>query len=217
MGFKVRLLAGSAALVVLASGTPAAAEIVFFASGRSLSVSGHRFEGDSMVLTLRGGGEIVCNENLIVRVTPDEVPYPDPQPASAALTTPASATAQEYAGMIDRVSAKHGVDSRLVKAVIQVESGYQSRARSPKGALGLMQLMPETARLYAVGNPFDPLANIEAGIKHLRSLLDRFDLPLALAAYNAGEGAVQRFGGVPPYRETRQYVARVLALFARRS
>jgi soluble lytic murein transglycosylase-like protein len=107
------------------------------------------------------------------------------------------------------------VDVKLVRAVIEVESGYQERARSPKGAMGLMQLMPTTARQYAVADPYDPASNIEAGIKHLRSLLDRFPVRLALAAYNAGEAAVERFRGVPPYPETRDYIARVLQLIGR--
>ena len=77
--------------------------------------------------------------------------------------------------------------------------------------MGLMQLMPATARQYAVADPYDPQANIEAGIRHLKSLLDRFDVPLALAAYNAGEGTVRRYGGMPPYRETRSYVSRILS------
>ena len=201
----------------LAACAPASAEIVLFSQGRSLSVAGHRFEGDSIVLILRGGGEAACDRGLIAGITPDEVPYPDPpsDPADVA-SAPASGTGQQYAGIIERVSAQQGVDARLVKAVIQVESGYQPQARSPKGAMGLMQLMPQTARQYAVRNPFDPAANIEAGIKHLRSLLDRFELPLALAAYNAGQAAVQRFGGVPPYAETRDYVFRVLSLVGRR-
>jgi soluble lytic murein transglycosylase-like protein len=79
--------------------------------------------------------------------------------------------------------------------------------------MGLMQLMPETARQYAVANPYEPRSNIEGGIRHLKSLLDRFELPLALAAYNAGEATVRRFGGMPPYPETREYVARVLRNF----
>jgi len=101
---------------------------------------------------------------------------------------------------------------RLVGAVIKVESGFQTRARSPKGAMGLMQLMPDTARRYAVGRPYDPATNIDAGTRHLRSLLDRFPLDLALAAYNAGEATVSRFQGIPPYPETRDYVARILKL-----
>jgi soluble lytic murein transglycosylase len=110
------------------------------------------------------------------------------------------------------MAARHGVDPYLVRAVIQVESAYKPDARSPKGAMGLMQLMPQTARHYDVGNPYDPKANIEGGIKFLKSLLGRFELSVALAAYNAGEAAVQRFGGVPPYRETRDYVTRVLEI-----
>jgi soluble lytic murein transglycosylase-like protein len=96
--------------------------------------------------------------------------------------------------------------------MIQVESAYQPRARSPKGAMGLMQLMPKTARQYQASNPYDPRANIEAGTRYLRTLLDQFELPLALAAYNAGEAAVRRFGGIPPFPETQTYVARVLSL-----
>jgi soluble lytic murein transglycosylase-like protein len=83
--------------------------------------------------------------------------------------------------------------------------------------MGLMQLMPATARQYSVRNPYDPKANLEAGIRHLASLLGRFEVTVALAAYNAGEGAVKRFGGVPPYRETREYVQRILALVTRSS
>ena len=107
----------------------------------------------------------------------------------------------------------HGVDPMLVRALIQVESSYQPSARSNKGAMGLMQLMPSTARQYKVRNPYDPKANIAAGVKHLKSLLDRFrTVDLALAAYNAGEGAVKKFNGIPPYRETRNYVTRILSL-----
>ena len=101
----------------------------------------------------------------------------------------------------------------LVSALIQVESGYRPRARSSRGAMGLMQLMPATVREYKVGNPFEPKANIEGGIRHLKSLIDRFGVvEMALAAYNAGEGAVAKFKGIPPYRETRNYVARILSL-----
>ena len=119
------------------------------------------------------------------------------------------------AELIDRVAAEQGVDAKLVRAVIQVESAYRERARSPKGAMGLMQLMTDTARQYQVTDPYDPKANIEAGSKHLKSLLERFPLALALAAYNAGEAAVARFRGMPPYAETRDYVSRILTLARR--
>ena len=110
------------------------------------------------------------------------------------------------------MSEAHGVDPLLVRALIQVESKYNPRARSSKGAMGLMQLMPQTVREYNLRNPDDPKSNIEAGIKRLKSLIDKWGVELALAAYNAGEGAVARFNGVPPYRETRSYVSRILAI-----
>jgi hypothetical protein len=189
----------------------ARAELVFFSSGQSISVKGYRDDGLRTVLMLKNGGEIVCDSSIIVRIAPDEVPDPDPAPA-ASDDEGLSGLESFYAGIIDRAAAAHGVDPQLVRAVIRVESAYRSNAVSRKGAMGLMQLMPDTARRYAVRNPFDPEANIGAGVQHLRGLLDRFDLVLALAAYNAGESAVERFGGMPPYKETRDYVGRVLAL-----
>jgi soluble lytic murein transglycosylase-like protein len=209
-----------AASAVLGTAVPARAELVFFASGRSMSVKGHRVEGNSLVLLLRAGGEIVCDPATIARIAPDEVPYPEPELEAAAPPAPAPPPEPmapvPYAEIIDRVAKEQNVDARLVRAVIQVESAYNVRARSKKGAMGLMQLMPATARQYAVADPYDPKSNIEAGIKHLRSLLDRLpSVKLAVAAYNAGEAAVQRFRGVPPYPETRDYVAKVLSLISR--
>ena len=115
--------------------------------------------------------------------------------------------------IISEVSARHRVDPALVKAVIRTESNFISYARSPKGALGLMQLMPATARRHNVWRAFDPRENIEGGVRHLRLLLDQYNgnVRLALAAYNAGDGAVSRHGGVPPYPETIEYLQRVLA------
>ena len=209
-------------LSLLCLATPARAELVFFASGGSLSVKAHRMEGDSMVLTLRSGGEVVCDPATIARIAPDEAPYPEPEPirlkpdpTTVGLKPDPTDVATPYAEIIDRVAARHGVDARLVRAVIEVESGYRPRARSPKGAMGLMQLMPATARQYDVTNPYDPAANIEAGTRHLKSLLARFPPALALAAYNAGHLAVERFRGIPPYAETRKYVARVLQIVSR--
>jgi soluble lytic murein transglycosylase-like protein len=198
-------------LAVVWSVPEARADLVFLSSGRSFSVRDVREEGSQLILALRTGGEIRCERSLVVRITPDEVAYPEPALADDVIEA-YSLVATPYRELIDRASVTHGVDARLVRAVIQVESAYQSRARSPKGAMGLMQLMPETARRYAVANPFDPAANVEAGTRYLKSLLDRFPLNIALAAYNAGEAAVQRFGGVPPYPETRAYVGRILKL-----
>jgi len=118
-----------------------------------------------------------------------------------------------YDQLIREISGRHRVEYALVKAVIKTESNFNPRAVSPKGARGLMQLMPATARLHNVRNMFSPRDNIEGGVKHLRMLLDYYsgNVSLALAAYNAGIGAVDRYGRrVPPYRETREYVPRVL-------
>ncbi|HEX5475636.1 MAG TPA: lytic transglycosylase domain-containing protein [Vicinamibacterales bacterium] len=205
-------------LAVLTTVAPASAEIVFLASGRTLSVKQHRDVGDSVILTLRDGGEVTCNKTVIDRIVPDEVPHPDPVAAQApqAAQSPSDAASllqsKPYGEIIMSVAQAHGVDPLLVSALIQVESGYKPRARSHKGAMGLMQIMPATAREYNVRNPFDPKANIEAGITHLKSLIDRWGVKLGLAAYNAGEGAVEKFNGIPPYRETRTYVSRILSL-----
>lgn len=116
-----------------------------------------------------------------------------------------------YDDLIESSADKYGVDSDLIKAVIGAESGYRSDAVSGSGAQGLMQLMPSTAAGLGVSDPFDPQQNIEAGTKYLKSQLDRFgDVKQALAAYNAGPGAVVKYGGVPPFKETQNYVNKVL-------
>lgn len=121
---------------------------------------------------------------------------------------------RRFDSLIREVANRHGVDFALVKAVIRAESGFNPRAVSPKGARGLMQLMPRTARMHNVRNVFSPGENIEGGTEHLRMLLDRYagNVRLALAAYNAGIGAVEKYGRrIPPYRETQTYVRRVLS------
>ena len=215
------LLRAALVLVLAALATPAGAELVFFESGRALSVKSIVIQGDSLILSLRTGGTVTCERSVIARIEPDEVPYPEFEPGRL-VDPPApapivSATLSDvpYGEFIDRFAAEQNVPVKLVRAVIKAESNFQERARSRKGAMGLMQLMPETARMYAVADPYEPSSNIEAGIKYLRFLLDRFELPLAVAAYNAGEAAVRRFGGIPPYPETRAYVQRVLAVMGR--
>ena len=128
---------------------------------------------------------------------------------------PASADHGVYAQEIAEAAARYAVPERLIWAVIRVESGFDPRAVSRKGARGLMQLMPETAAILGVQDAFNPRENIHAGTRHLRGMMDRFhyDLPLAIAAYNAGDKAVAAFRGIPPYPETREYVARVLRLY----
>lgn len=123
-----------------------------------------------------------------------------------------------YSSLINTYAQKYNLDSALIEAVINAESGFNPEAVSPKGALGLMQLMPTTARELGVKNPFDPAQNIEGGTRYLRSLLDDFkgDLPLALAAYNAGAKTVKKQGGIPPFKETQDYVKKVLGDYQRR-
>jgi soluble lytic murein transglycosylase-like protein len=148
---------------------------------------------------------------------------PNPSLQRVALTQPASyetprqptADYGTYSQEIAEAAARYAVPERLIWAVIRAESGFDARAVSSRGARGLMQLMPETAAILGVRDPFNPRENIHAGARHLRGMMERFrnDLPMALAAYNAGERPVVSYGGIPPYPETREYVARVLRYY----
>jgi soluble lytic murein transglycosylase-like protein len=137
-----------------------------------------------------------------------------PQDRRPSMATRAPGGEREYHPIIRECAERYGVEPALVKAMIRAESAFNPHAVSPRGARGLMQLMPPTARRHGVANVHDPLQNIRGGVGHLRSLLDHFhnDVTLAIAAYNAGAGSVARHGGLPPYRETRTYVAKVLRL-----
>jgi soluble lytic murein transglycosylase-like protein len=222
---KTVRVAVAASVLIAAGSSVASAEIVFMTSGRTVSVKNHTNVGESVVLTLRSGGEVTLSKSLIEKIEADEVPHPEPAPEAQEPAEPAPATQPSvergallrdtaYAGLITAAAEAHGVDPLLVQALIQVESNYKPRARSSKGAMGLMQLMPSTARQYNVRNAYDPKANINAGVQKLKSLIEKWEgnLALALASYNAGEGAVIKFNGVPPYRETRNYVSKILAI-----
>lgn len=144
----------------------------------------------------------------MVRPAPSSRP-----PAATSVRTPPN----RYVEIVDEMARAYQVDAELIHALIRTESNYNASAVSHKGAIGLMQLMPATARRYGVVDPRDAAQNIRGGVQHLRDLLDTFhhNLTLTLAAYNAGEGAVAKHGGVPPYVETTAYVARVLDLYMR--
>lgn len=143
-------------------------------------------------------------------VTPAIPVTPSPR-SSAAASSEKTSTPWDH--IIETVSQKYGIDSRLIKAVMKAESSFNPNTRSQAGACGLMQLMPDTARALGVKNIWDPVENIAGGVRYLRQMLDQFDhnLALALAAYNAGPGNVKKYGGIPPFNETQNYVRRVLS------
>ncbi len=188
-------------LLLTVPATGARAEIALLSSGLTLKLDGHRVEDGLVVLALKGGGEMGVPASAVRGFVPDEVLDEVAAPAGGDLRELAAAAAR-----------RHGLDPDLVMAVVSVESGFRPRAVSPKGAQGLMQLMPKTASSLGVADAFDPAQNLDGGTRHLGQLLTLYggDLTRALAAYNAGEGAVDRHGGVPPYRETRAYVKKVL-------
>lgn len=171
------------------------------------------------------GGIVLSNFRSAAADEVAVAPPVDPVPPEAAKPAPPAQAVREaqrgadrFAALIRRVAHDTEVSPQLLHAVIAIESGFDTRAVSRKGALGLMQLMPQTAQRFGVDDPFDPAQNIAGGAAYLKSLLDLFggDLQLALAAYNAGEAAVIRAGNrIPPYAETRDYVPRVLARLRR--
>jgi hypothetical protein len=144
-----------------------------------------------------------------------KAPAPSAQTSSAAIPSSESVSRTVYSDIITTACNRHGVDPALVHAIVKVESGFNPYALSRKGAMGLMQLMPQTAMDMNVTNIFNPHENIDGGVKYLRYLIDRYEgnLSLALAAYNSGETAVKKWGTIPPFPETQNYVQRVLGLY----
>ncbi len=181
------------------------ARFAFALAGLAIAATSAR--ADELFYYEKNGEMVITNTPSRRDVKP--VPRLRGGPAQRATTLPAT----PYDPYIEMVSRENGVDPTLVKAVALVESGFDPKATSPKGAQGLMQLMPKTAAQYGVTNLKDPYQNLSAGAKHLRELLDRYEgnVTLALAAYNAGSGAVARHGGVPAYAETIDYVKKVQA------
>ena len=208
--------AGWALFIVLAAPDVVWADIVRLTNGRTMTVESCIFDGDTVIFKMPHGGEIRAPKTLLDEILPDEIPFARVVAIEALAASP-SATRPQLApdalrDLVDTVAARVGLDRKLAHAVVRVESNYDPRAISPKGAMGLMQIMPSVVRQYGMIDPFDPEENLEVGMRHLRTLLARFDPSRALAAYNAGVGAVTKYGRVPPYRETQEYVRRILAL-----
>ena len=196
------LTIGLVLAAIAAQPVPVCAEIALLGSGQTLKLDSHRSEAELLVLVLKGGGEVQLPPSAVRGFVPDEV-------LDEVESAPAGT---DVVSLVAAAARRHGLDPALVLAVVSVESGFRPAAVSPKGAQGLMQLMPRTAASLGVEDAFDPEQNLDAGVRHLEALVRQYggDLTRALAAYNAGQGAVSRYGGVPPYSETRAYVRRVL-------
>jgi len=199
-GAGLRLLA----LLLLAAAVPSAAwgEYAVLRTGQRVRITGYQLIEGTYFFQLPGGWMELPAADVLA-IEPEDTFGPI---AAAMPRTP-------FDSFIRAAALRHRVDAELVAAVIAAESNFDPRAVSSKNARGLMQLMPATVERFGVADPFDPRQNIEAGTRYLRELLDRYpnDLSLVLAAYNAGPERVAQYGGVPPFRETRDYIARVTA------
>jgi len=196
-------------ILSLLAGTAMAGEYAVFASGSRLRVDRHEIDG-SKVRLYAGTAVIEVDAGQICQYEAEESVPAAPAPAVSAPPAPEGKPAPTPLELADAAADKYGLPRGLVRSVMAAESGFRPQAVSPKGAIGLMQLMPSTAQSLGV-NPRDPAQNVDAGARYLRDLLRRYDWGLwhALAAYNAGPQAVDRYDGVPPYRETIQYVTRI--------
>lgn len=196
------VLATVMALMVM----PAMAGTIYFTDGRGLTVEDAWLVDGLIHARLPGGGVIGLSPKRVARV---HLPLPEPVVAES-LQASLESLARD-------VARRYDMDEKLVTAVVQAESGFDPQAVSRVGAMGLMQLMPGTAADMNVTDPFDPEQNLDGGVRYLKWMMQRFEgrVDLALAAYNAGPTAVERYGGIPPYRETRNYVTRIMAAAAR--
>ncbi len=220
----VRRLLPLVTAALLAPTLPSSAELVVMHHGRVMKVDAFQLldDGSRFEFTLPSGGAVTLPVTAVERIVDDEIvpePPPEPEVTRPNLDFLAHLPVPEtpYGQLIHATAQRHGLNADLVAAVVAAESAFDPRAVSVKGARGLMQLMPATAERFGVRTHelFDPRRNLEAGVTYLAWLRKRFDddLPRILAGYNAGEGAVDRHGGIPPYRETRNYVRRVLDRF----
>lgn len=212
-------------MACLLSAHAASASIALFTDGRNLKIESYQVDEDVVHLTLKVGGTISMPLARVERIVDDEVSTPEviaevkriaaegvfPRKSWRFSEESAPLFNSKYGRLIMSAARHFDVDAALVSAVIKAESDFQPRTVSHKGARGLMQLMPATAKRFGVTNSFDPEANIYGGVRYLRWLLKTFEgnADLAVAAYNAGEGNVWKYNGVPPFRETVNYINRI--------
>jgi soluble lytic murein transglycosylase-like protein len=199
--------------LLLAFCLPLAGESVVLKNGFRIHADRHEIEGDNVRLYMDGGSAVMTVAEIERYEAEEAVAKPTPS-ASA----PAPADKQAVPNIDENIraaGAKYGLDPDFIRSIIAAESAGNPKAVSPKGAGGLMQLMPGTAKALGVNNVFDSAANVDGGTAYIRQLLDRYDhdVVLALAAYNAGPGKVDNYGGLPPYRETNAYVTRIIKKF----
>jgi soluble lytic murein transglycosylase-like protein len=199
-------------LLFLLAGAATAGEYAVLANGARLHVDRHDADG-AKVRLYYSTGFVELASNSVVGYEADESVAPAAVVALTAVAAPASAMATEGPTpleLADAAADRYGLPRALVRSVMAAESGFEPLAISPKGAIGLMQLMPGTAQVLGA-DPHDPAQNVDAGTRYLRDLLEKYNYGLrhALAAYNAGPGAVDKYNGVPPYRETIDYISRI--------
>lgn len=214
------------ALATCLAASSASASIALFSDGRNMKIEAYAVEQDTIHLTFSGGSKISLPLARIERIVDDEIATPEviaevkkiveeggvfPRRSWRYTEQSRPLFKSKYNDLIIEASKRFDIDAALVSAVIKAESDYNPRTLSNKGAQGLMQLMPATAKRFGVTNSFDPAENIYAGTRYLRWLLKTFDgnADLAVAAYNAGEGNVWKYNGVPPFRETVNYINRI--------
>lgn len=217
------------AAVVFAFAHVASASIAVFTDGRAMKIAAYKVDEETVHLTLKTGGVLSIPMQRVDRIVDDEIITPEvvaevkkivesgvfPKRSWRYDTASKPLFKTKFDQLIDEAAKKFDVDAGLVSAVIKAESDYNPREVSNKGARGLMQLMPSTAERFGVTNSFDPVSNVYGGTRYLRWLLQTFDgnADLAVAAYNAGEGNVWKYNGVPPFRETLTYIKRIAKHF----
>ncbi|MGC2265875.1 MAG: lytic transglycosylase domain-containing protein [Candidatus Acidiferrales bacterium] len=204
---KEGLICGTLLIAAAVCAAPTRADYAVLRSGLRLHITGYETDGAHVRLTVEGGTVDVLASDLVSVEPEDHFEPPPPSPVTSA---------GPYANLIHAAAQKHGLEEDLIVRVIAMESNFNPRAVSRRQALGLMQLLPQTAAHYSVADIFDPAQNIDAGAHYLRDLLTRYrgNLTLALAAYNAGPEMVERYGGIPPFRETQNYVRQITSKMA---